>query len=373
MTAPRDNLRRLMELAREPSSEKRRELLQQVTDLFLDDGAPLNQTELDLGVDIVARLAGQMEQEIRRNLAERLADSPNAPHRLATQLANDEIDVARPLLERGSVLSDADLVAIVQQASQEHLLAISGRQSVSTALSDALVERGDDRVLVSLVGNQGAELSAQAMDVVVQRSEQVEALLAPLAERKDLPPELMHQMLFWVTGAIRQKLMARRDIDESMLDGLLQNAKARFQADLQRPEDGLSAAERTVRRAARLNQLNAVFLLGALRGGRREEFLVGFAQLAELDMRTARRIIAAPGHEALAIACRALDFDANMFSSIALLTHAKGAQNVRSGGEFTQLIDIYRGVPLDAARRAMRFWRVRAQSAAPGATAVAAE
>jgi uncharacterized protein (DUF2336 family) len=373
MTAPRDNLRRLMELAREPSSEKRRELLQQVTDLFLDDGAPLNQTELDLGVDIVARLAGQMEQEIRRNLAERLADSPNAPHRLATQLANDEIDVARPLLERGSVLSDADLVAIVQQAGQEHLLAISGRQSVSTALSDALVERGDDRVLVSLVGNQGAELSAQAMDVVVQRSEQVEALRAPLAERKDLAPELMHQMLFWVTGAIRQKLMARGDIDESMLDGLLQSAKARFQADLQRPEDGLSAAERTVRRAARLNQLNAAFLLGALRGGRREEFLVGFAQLAELDLRTVRRVLAAPGHEALAIACRALDFDANMFSSIALLTHAKGAQNVRSGGEFTQLIDIYRGVPLDAARRAMRFWRIRAQSAAPGATAAAAE
>jgi hypothetical protein len=98
--------------------------------------------------------------------------------------------------------------------------------------------------------------------------------------------------------------------------------------------------------------------------------------MAELDLKTTRRVVMAPGHEALAIACRALDFDANVFSSIALLTHPKGPQNVRSGGEFTELVDIYRGVPLDAARRAMRFWRVRAQSAggsaAPLATGAAA-
>lgn len=373
MTASRDHLRRLMDLAREPSSDKRRELLQQVTDLFMDDSAALNPAELDIGVDIVARLAGQMEQEIRRGLAERLADSPTAPRRLAMQLASDEIEVARPLLTRGNVLSDQDLLSIVRQASQEHLLAITERPTVSSELSDVLVERGDDRVLVSLVGNQGAELSAQAMDTVVQRSEQVEALRAPLVERKDLPPALMHQMLFWVTGALRQKILARGDVDEAMLDGMLAEAKARFQAELRRPEDGLNAAERTVRRAARLNQLNAAFLVQALRGGRREEFLVGLAQLAELDLRTARRVVSAPGHEALAIACRALDFDANVFSSIALLTHAKGPQNVRSGGEFTELVDIYRGVPLDAARRALRFWRIRAQSAAapPGVTAAA--
>jgi uncharacterized protein (DUF2336 family) len=372
MTASRDHLRRLMDLAREPSSDKRRELLQQVTDLFMDDSDPLNPTELDLGVDIVARLAGQMEQEIRRGLAERLADSPNAPHRLATQLANDEIEVARPLLTRGNVLSDADLLAIVRQASQEHLLAITERSTVSTAVSDALVERGDDRVLVSLVGNQGAALSAQAMDTVVQRSEQVEALRAPLVERKDLPPALMHQMLFWVTGALRQKILARGDVDESMLDGLLNEAKARFQADLVRPDEGLNAAERAVRRAARLSQLNAAFLVSALRGGRREEFLVGLAQLAELDLKTTRRVVAAPGHEALAIACKALDFDANVFSSIALLTHPKGPQNVRSGGEFTELVDIYRGVPIDAARRALRFWRIRAQSPVVASSAIAA-
>jgi uncharacterized protein (DUF2336 family) len=207
----------------------------------------------------------------------------------------------------------------------------------------------------------------------VLRSEQVEALRAPLVERKDMPPALMHQMLFWVTGALRQKILARGDVDESMLDGLLDEAKARFQADLQRPDEGLNAAERAVRRAARLNQLNAAFLVGALRGGRREEFLAGLAHMAELDLKTTRRVVMAPGHEALAIASRALDFDANVFSSIALLTHPKGPQNVRSGGEFTELVDIYRGVPLDAARRAMRFWRIRAQpSAGSGAAAAPA-
>jgi len=365
MTAPRDHLRRLMDLAREPSSDKRRELLQQVTDLFLDDGNALNPTELDLGVDIVARLAGQMEREIRQSLASRLADSPNAPHRLAAQLANDEIEVARPLLERANVLNDDDLVAIARQASQDHLLAISGRQQVSAAVSDALVEHGDDRVLVSLVGNQGAELSRAAMDTVVQRSERVEALRAPLADRQDLPPELAHQMLFWVTGALRQKILAKGGVDEAALDAMLAEARTRLQAELQRPDDSLGNAERAVRRAQRLNQLNGNFLVAALRAGRRDEFLHGFAQLAELDLRTARRVVAAPGHEAMAIACKALDFDANMFSTLALLTHPKGAQNVRSGGEFATLMELYRSVPIDAARRAMRFWRVRAASAPP--------
>jgi len=369
MNAPRDHLRSLMDLAREPSSEKRRELLQQVTDLFLDDDSALNPTELELGVDIVARLAGQMEREIRQNLATRLAESPNAPHRLAAQLANDEIEVARPLLTGGAVLTDADLIGIVRQAGQEHLLAITERKTVSAAVSDVLVERGDDRVLVSLVGNQGAELSPAAMDVVVQRSEQVAALRAPLVERKDLPADLMHQMLFWVTGALRQKILARGDIDETSLDGMLADARSRFQANLQRPDEALNSAERVVRRAARLNQLNANFLLSALRGGRRDEFVHGFAQLAELDLRTARRVIAAPGHEAMAIACKAQDFDANLFSSIALLTHPAGAQNIRSGGEFATLLEVYRAIPVDAARRAMRFWRVRSQASQPAAAA----
>ena len=51
------HLQNLLDLAREPSSEKRRQLLRQVTDLFLDAPEELSASEIGHFSDVIGRIA----------------------------------------------------------------------------------------------------------------------------------------------------------------------------------------------------------------------------------------------------------------------------------------------------------------------------
>ena len=84
-------------------------------------------------------LIREVSREIRRKLAVRIADAPGTPRELAVLLANDEIDIASPMLLRSKVLEDVDLIEIVRTRSTQHLLAIAMRRDLSTAVADALV------------------------------------------------------------------------------------------------------------------------------------------------------------------------------------------------------------------------------------------
>src|SRR5579863_9505482 len=147
-------LQDLIALAREPSSDKRRELLREVTDLFFVNPDHAG-GELALFDDVLCQLAGEMEAAVRAELASRIAPASSAPLRLVRGLAADAaIEVARPILEVSSALSDEDLMFVAESHGQEHLQAISRRQSVSEAVTEAIVERADDETLGVLLRNE---------------------------------------------------------------------------------------------------------------------------------------------------------------------------------------------------------------------------
>ena len=57
-------------------------------------------------------------------------------------LANDDIEVAYPILAFNKVLQDADLIEVIRHRTLEHQLVIAIREDVSEAVSDALVRTG---------------------------------------------------------------------------------------------------------------------------------------------------------------------------------------------------------------------------------------
>ncbi len=63
--------------------------------------------------DILRLLARDVEMAIRIALAERLADDSTAPHDLILLLADDRIEVARPLILRSPLLTDAELLRMI--------------------------------------------------------------------------------------------------------------------------------------------------------------------------------------------------------------------------------------------------------------------
>ena len=84
----------LLRLAHSRSQDDRQRLLMGVADLVEASG----QANSEVVSDLFLVLVGQVETDIRKALAERLADADWAPHALINILVLDEIEIARPLI-----------------------------------------------------------------------------------------------------------------------------------------------------------------------------------------------------------------------------------------------------------------------------------
>jgi uncharacterized protein (DUF2336 family) len=364
MSLQHENLQNLLALAQETSSDKRRELLEGVTDLFFADDVDMNDAESALADDILGQVSDQVEEHVRMELSHRFSGAHQAPPGLIKKLANDIIEVARPILTKSGVLSDEDLREIIATMGNEHQLAITRRETISEAVSDALIENGNEEVLVSLVENERSQISRDGLEKLVEKSEGIEGLHAPLLQRDDLPHDLMHDMFWFVGSALKRVIMTKSDVDEDEVNKLLAEREAAFQQQGGSASDALTPAEKQVRRMARLGQLNHGTMAQLLRQGEKEQFVAALAYLTEIDLGTAKRITNSPSREAIAIACRASDFDLSTFSSIALLLNEEGTVGgqMRTPAEVAILLELYNKIPVDAAKRTMRFWRIRKTS-----------
>ena len=135
MAAPANNFALLLDLAKEGSSEKRRELLRQITDVFLADPPERSDRESMLFDEIVGTVAADLETQVRIELARKVAVSNVPVQRTARRLAMDVIEVARPVLEHSKALSEADLIDVIQAKSQDHMMSVTKRPHIGENVS----------------------------------------------------------------------------------------------------------------------------------------------------------------------------------------------------------------------------------------------
>jgi len=302
-----------------------------------------------------------MEMEVRRTLAHRLAKVPNTPRNVMLDLANDQIEVAEPVLASSLALTEADLVALARLKSQAHLRVIAGRAAISEPLADALIQRGDDEVLARLAGNEGAALSRAALETMVAKAENWDALHEPLIHRAGLPLDLLNAMFFKVSSSLKREIARRMtDVDPALVDQAIQETEKRLQHGAVARDPEQLSAEAYVAKLARSGPVTESLLVSLARQKRFAESAMIFARLAGLDLSTARRILNDPHVEALAIACRACRFPRQTFATLALDRDGE----MRTGAEARGLIDLYGKLTVDAADRVMRFWRLRVHAAA---------
>jgi uncharacterized protein (DUF2336 family) len=345
----------LIALANEPSSAKRRELLRGVTDMFFA-GDGHNTIEMGLFDDVLSQLAGEMEEAVKVELAERLGEAPTPPRGLSRTLALDSISVAAPILRNSSALTDDDLLHVARTQGQDHLRAISQRPSVSSAVSDAIVARGDDDTLGVLLRNDGAVLSREAHETVVDRAAANPALHEAVIDRASLPVDLLNEMYFVVEARLRDRIMERtpmsirpcwmRPWPPAASGSRPTTAPCRPTT----PRPNWNSAPCAPRRRSRRRLANM------LRGNRTTLFLVALADMADIDFHTARKILERREMDALAVICKAAGFDRSLFLTFALLILESSDEVMLKAKAYGEL---YAALPRESALRTIRFWRLR--------------
>ncbi|SOD92057.1 DUF2336 domain-containing protein [Caenispirillum bisanense] len=347
----------LLRLAREKSADARARLAATISDLFVEQGSVLSDRERALMADILRRILREIEISVRRQVAQALASQENLPRDLMVFLANDEIEVAFPILRESRVLQDADLIEVIRNRTQEHQLAIANRYYVSAAVCDALVQTGRQEVIRQLLQNGDATISEATMEYLVEQSRRVDSFQEPILRRAELPEDLAKRMFLWVSAALRTYVVDRFRLPPSVIDDLMEQA-AREGIARTVEEGRTRPSEKLAERLARHRAITPELLISALHDGEVSLFVSLLARLAEMREPLVKRMLFEPGGEGLAITCRAMGFPRKDFSVIFLLSRKARPENARTFKQDHEAAMAFfdRIVP-SAAQNVLRQWQ----------------
>lgn len=351
MADPLQDLHQLTELAHQRDDHSRRALLNRVTDIFMDAPDSYSSLQNECFGDIMVTLAYELEQEVREELACRIAEEANAPRLLVLRLANDVISVARSVLEKSPALDECDLIQLARQRSQEHLFSITRRVDIRVRLSGVLCERGDDRVVDSLLRNDSADIASETLQRIADRAKGSNVLQSALIARGDVPKTVILDLIDHVSDKLKNELLHRlTDADKTNLDVVI----AAFKAQAKAAE--ASAVELEIKEMADCGKLNQYVLMRFVSRGKYQHFLLGLSHMAGIGVPACLKILGDDTGTALAIVCRANGFGAKTLKRIAMSPLTGIPADLK---RVRDLVWTYNRLSLDNARTAMSHWRSR--------------
>ncbi len=347
---------KLLDLAKSTDSGQRRELLREVTELFFESSGARSARESALMGDVLQMVAAEMQDSVLAELSNAFADAADAPQGLMRDLANRSFEVAAPILSRSPALDEPTLLRIVNYQSQQHIKAVAQRPLVSEALSDAIVRVGDDVALDALIRNDGAQISRPSLEVAVDRAQKSAVLHEAVVKRRDLPIDLLNEMYFVVEKSLREQIMVRNAaFDPSALDAALAKARDRMRKSAQEMTAETRNAKSFIMTKKNSGELSARLLVSLYRESKQAHFLYGLAEITGVDYDTAADLLQRQDIDGLAMICRAANIERPLFVTIAVMT-CGGDNAMAKAEEFGRM---YNAVPVEAAQRAIRFFKVR--------------
>lgn len=354
-----DIIGELEEAVQGRSKEKRFETLRRVTDLFLNSSDRLAESQVELFDDILGHLIENIENRALAELSGRLAPVENAPRNVIRKLANnDEIAVAGPVLSQSPRLTSGDLVQIVSTKSQDHLLAVSGRNHIEEAVTSALVEHGDQRVLYKLSGNPGAQFSSESMSSLLSKADKDENLLAILGLRADFPLKLLRDLLERASETLRSRLLSSAHPElQSSMQNILQQLTTNVDQKIVRRR---SEAETAVQEWNRRGELSEALIFNFAARRERDEVIAALALMNGASFDVIEQIFESAQPEAVLIPCMAAGLKWN---TVRAVHQMRAAPRVMSEGELAAIGSAYGRLTAETAKRMLRFWLARSRIA----------
>ena len=192
----------------------------------------LSDSERKYAEEIMAILADDAADLVRRTLAVTLRNSPILPREIALKLAQDIEAVAIPVLQDSPVFTEEDLIELVLSVTAAKQAAIAARDNVSVTLTEVISEHGAVEAVRALASNIGAEYSDQAYDATLNRFGSDEIVQAGLIRRDYIPTHIAEKMVTLVSGQLFDMLVNRHELPAQMAIDLAAGARERATIDL---------------------------------------------------------------------------------------------------------------------------------------------
>jgi uncharacterized protein (DUF2336 family) len=349
------------------SNEKRLQTLWQITDLFISGAERYSPEQIGLFDEVIGKIAAVIETKARAKLASRLAPIATAPVNVVRSLAfDDDIEVAYPVLSASQRLSEADLLANANSKSQDHLLAISERPSLSEALTDVLVTRGGNDVVHSVVRNSGARFSDAGFRMMVKRSSGDEALASQLGLRRDMPRQHFLKLLEQASATVRKRLAASNPHALGAVDGVMAEVVGGIRSEARDASPDYATAKAHIEALFKAGKLNEAEVYRFARERKFEETAVALSLLCNVSIDLVERALLDVGNEIVLILVKVAGLSSTSAKAILLL---RAADRGMSAQDLEIALTTFSRLQLETARRVLGFYDARRKRAAESAQA----
>jgi uncharacterized protein (DUF2336 family) len=348
---------------------RRAESLRRVTDLFVSGPARYSDEQIELFDIVMIMLAKEIESSARATFGNRIAALPSAPPKIIRALAlDDAIEVAGPILTHSQQLDEATLIESARTKSQNHLLAISRRTSLAEALTDVLVERGNQQVAQSTAENPGAKFSEFGYTKLVERSEDDAELAVRVWSRPEIPRQNLLKLFADASEAVRLKLEATDRRKAGLLRDMVAKASQQFQTETRERSAAFAAAHSYVSSLHEAGALTATELESFARGGKFDETTIALSMMCDLSIGLVERAMIEDRSEQILVLAKAIGLSWDTTRAL-LLTQAetKGSSTY----ELEQCRLKFAKLKVETAKMATQFYRLRERAAAAPAPATA--
>ncbi len=229
-----------MLLIRDADEEVRQDLARKIAALAPELDAEGVDHMRQATTEALEKLARDQMTRVRQILSETLKDVAHAPPEVINRLARDvELAVAGPVLEFSPVLTDNDLLAIIESNPVNgSLSAISRRSSVAESVSTAIAQSDDEQAITELLSNSSAQIREETLDMLIDQAPEIEAWHEPLVRRPTLSEKAATRLAGFVADTLLKVLEVREDLDPETAIAVKQEVHRRIEGG--EPDDDLN-------------------------------------------------------------------------------------------------------------------------------------
>lgn len=354
-------LNELKKLAEQSSSEKRRLLLEEMTALFTEDSKQHSDPELILFKDVFLKLLDEVDTDAKVQFSEKMALIDQTPREIAVKLAQHPIEIAKPILEHSSSLNESDLLDIAKTKSMEYRLAITKRTDITAAVSDEIISHREHIVIESICKNPESLITESGFEIVVELAESNPDIKKHLPDRLDIPTKMINQVWALLEPSDKEKFQS------------LVNARGDLFSD--QFFDSVSTKSMTYIEEINKERKKTVYLVSKMKGGENtpakliKEFCdkknpngvaIVLSELTTIPEDTIFSALLNENGKAISILCKSLGISTETFQAIISLRQAHLGADLEGQDS---LLNYFNDMEIDAARRSIRYLKVKLQSA----------
>jgi uncharacterized protein (DUF2336 family) len=333
--------------------------LTRITDLFLAGSGGHTDEQLALFDDILMVLVDTIEVNARAQLSRRLASRSDAPPKVVRTLAfDDAISVAAPVLMCSERLTDKDLVENASTKSQEHLEAITQRPTLSEPVTDALIERGNSRVIHLVARNAGARFSDGGFGKLVGKAAKDEGLARYVGSRRDIPRHHFVKLLETASSEVRARLVAANPHLADEIDSTIADVSSSIGNDVRSTSRDHTRAMARIKRLHRTGQFSEADLHAYASANDFERAAVALAALGEFPMDLVERALLDKSTDQIIILCRAAGCCRTTVRAVLTM---RTADRRLSPMDLADALASFDRLQPGTARSALEFYRLRRQ------------